>query len=92
MNDELFKNLQIKDIEELFRETPKSPLDQDTPLGLRECPIETLDTPIDCMFNEKLENNKFFLTDEDALLLDREDSPVNRLEDDNEMNCMDFEQ
>lgn len=37
-------------------------------------------------------NNKFFLSEEDALLLDREDSPVHDLEDENDLNCMDFEQ
>jgi hypothetical protein len=34
MDDELFKNLQIKDIEELFKEKPKrgkTPIDQDSP-------------------------------------------------------------
>lgn len=90
MDDELFKNLQIKDIEELFKEKPKrgkTPIDQDSPAI--QCSGHN-QTPNDCVFNHKLESNKFFLSEEDALLLDRDDSPGHQLED--ELNCMDFEQ
>ena len=50
------------------------------------------DSPIyasgDCKFNEKLENKTYFLSDEDALLLDK-DSDCKL--DDEEFMCMDFE-
>lgn len=68
MNDELFKNLTIADIEELFKEnnTPKGiikTIDQDS---LPAIPAK------DCSFNSKLEdqNKAFSLCEEDAFLLD----------------------
>lgn len=85
MNDEMFKNLQIKDIEELFRETTKTGKRQD-----QDTPAAKIKAPKDCVYIEHLENNKYFMTDEDALLLEQLDSPIHEGEED--QNCMDFEQ
>ena len=96
MDDELFKNLQIKDIEELFKEQNSTPKGEETPEDQDSPAIQSSsrkpETP-DCQVNEKLENdNKFFLSDEDALLLDRnDDSPGHQLEEENEIDTMDFE-
>lgn len=84
MEDDHFKNLTIADIEEMIKENNNScPLldttvDQDTPAILMK----------DCSVNDKLESSKLFnLTDEDALLLDRNSD----LDLDDELQNMDFE-
>lgn len=63
--------------------------DQDYPAGHSK---HAKKTPKDCGYNAKLEGKGYFLSDEDALLLDRDDSPNHLVEDDNDLNCMDFEQ
>jgi len=45
----------------------------------------------DCALNENFESNKFFLSDEDALLLDNEDVPPCPEFEEEDLVLMDFE-